>query len=209
MEAAPAGTAAASAVVILDAVLYALMMMLVAFLTSGLAAHMIGLLHGLGVGASIAVWAATLVGIGQSTARLVDVLFGARLHPVSLGVLASALLPLAFCVGFLVPAHASAGIAFALIYGAGIGLSWILRGTLPLVLFDPRFYGSTVGLLLAPSFYLPALAPLAYAAVIERFGPQAALWLSAGCAVVILVAALLLRLRYNLRPGRGITSADR
>ena len=90
------------------------------------------------------------------------------------------------------------GLAFVLLYGAGNGLSTIIRGTLPLVLFDPRVYGSLVGRLLAPGFYLSALAPLAYATTIEHLGPVAALWLSAACGVVILTATLVLRLR--LRP---------
>ncbi len=181
----------------LAAVLYAVMVTLGSFLTSGLGAHMIGLLQGLGLAASIAVWAATLVGIGQATARLGEVLLGARLHPLNLAVLASAFLPTAFLTGLLIPSLPAVGLAFVLLYGAGNGLSTIIRGTLPLVLFDASVYGSLVGRLLAPGFYLSALAPLAYATTIEHLGPVAALWLSAACGVVILTAALVLRLRFR------------
>ena len=68
----------------------------------------------------------------------------------------------------------------------------IVRGTLPLVLFDTRAYGSMVGRVLMPSFLVSALAPLAYAWVIERYGERLALYLSTAVAGVVLAAAMSL-----------------
>ena len=90
---------------------------------------------------------------------------------------------------------------FALAYGAGNGLLTITRGTLPLLLFEPREYGTIVGRLLAPSFLLSAAAPLAYASLIERFGERAALELSLALALGVLGCAVALRLRFA--PKRG------
>ena len=97
-----------------------------------------------------------------------------------------------------------AAIAFAFLYGAGNGLLTITRGTLPLVLFDPRTYGALVGRLLVPSFFLSAAAPLVYAVVIERFGDTAALAMSLGIALVIVAAGIVLYTRF----GRGPSSAS-
>jgi hypothetical protein len=72
------------------------------------------------------------------------------------------------------------GLAFALAYGAGNGLLTIVRGTLRLVLFDPRSHGALTGRLQGPSFYVAALAPIVYAATIHAAGPEAALYLSLG-----------------------------
>lgn len=182
---------------LLAGALYALIVTVTAFLNTGMAAHMIGVLAGLGLGATLAVWISTLRGIGQSFARLCEVLFGGRLHPLSLAVLATALLPLCFVSGLFSGATALAGIAFAFLYGAGNGLVTIVRGTLPLVLFDYRAYGGLVGWLLAPSFLLSALAPLAYAVLIERLGEAAALHASIVLAGIALAAALVLRLMFG------------
>ena len=177
--------------------LYALIVTLTTFLNSGMSAHMIALLAGLGVAASTAVWVSTLRGIGQSSARLCEVLFGGRLHPLLLNLLAASLLPVCFVAGLYSAELAWTAVAFALLYGAGNGLLTITRGTLPLVLFDPATYGALVGRLLVPSFFCAAAAPLAYALVIERFGEVAALHLSTAVAAVIVAAGLVLRLRFR------------
>lgn len=177
----------------LGAGLYALAVALATFLNSGMSAHMIAVLGGLGVAASVAVWIGALRGIGQSASRLGEVLFGARVSPFALNIGASAALPVCFLVGVLSGQFVVAAMFFALVYGAGNGLLTIVRGTLPLALFDPQVYGSLVGRLLAPSFYLSALAPLAYALVIEHLGNAAALYLSAAIGGVILASGILLR----------------
>ncbi len=180
--------------------LYALICMLTNFLNSAMSAHMIGILSGLGMATALAVSVATLRGVGQSAARLAELLFGRRLDPLSLGVLAVALLPVAFGAGLLAGFSVPAGIVFASLYGAGNGLATIVRGTQPLVLFDPRIYGTLVGKLVAPSFFLSALAPILYAVVIERFGYRAALDLSLGVGILTLAAALALWLQFRARP---------
>jgi len=72
----------------------------------------------------------------------------------------------------------------------------ITRGTLPLVLFDPRSYGATVGKLLTPGFILAAAAPSAYAALLDAYGPRATLMVSVFLALTITAAAGVLRRRF-------------
>jgi MFS family permease len=183
--------------------LYALVVTLAAFLNSAMSAHMIGLLTGFGLAASVAVSVAMLRGVGQSLARLAEVLSGSRLDPLALNVLASALLPACFVAGLWSGGFVLAAVAFAFLYGAGNGLSTIARGTLPLVLFDYRTYGTLVGRLLVPSFVVSAAAPFAYALVIERFGERAAMHLSLAVAVIALSAAVTLRVRFGDRRRRA------
>lgn len=181
------------------AALYALIITLVAVLNSAMSAHMIGILAGSGLAASLAVWVATLRGVGQSLARLAEVLSGSRLDPLALNVVASLVVPLCFVAGLWAGWSIAAAAAFAFMYGAGNGLSTIARGTLPLVLFDTRSYGTLVGRLLVPSFVVSATAPLGYALVIGRFGAAAAIHLSLGVAIVALAAAMVLWRKF----GRG------
>ena len=181
----------------LAAALYALIVTLTNFLNSGMSALMIGLLVSLGVGEAAAVWIATLRGVGQSLARLCEVLFGRRLDPLTLGVIATGLLPACFLAGYFSGHWMAAGMLFAFLYGAGNGLVTIFRGTAPLVLFDPSRYGSLLGKLLVPSFFCSALAPLVYAVVIERWGNAAALHLSTVVAAMALAAAFALWRRFR------------
>jgi MFS family permease len=186
---------------IIASALYAAIAALASFLNAGMSSHMIGILTGLGVAVSTAVWIATLRGVGQSAARLSEVVFGRRIDPLTLNVLASALLPVSFVAGLFSGRSAAAAAGFALVYGASNGILTITRGTLPLVLFDPRIYGAFVGKLLVASFVLSAAGPVIYASVIERIGDTGALVVSLVAAGLVLVAALLLRLRFR-RPSR-------
>ncbi|MCC8939726.1 MFS transporter, partial [Bradyrhizobium sp. Arg68] len=176
--------------------LYAVTMTGANFLNAGMSAHMIAVLSGLGLGATIAVWIATLRGIGQSAARLCEVLFGGRIDPVALNLAACLIMPLSFIAGLFAGSSTAMAIAFALLYGACNGILTITRGTLPLILFDPRSYGTIVGRLIVPSFILPAAAPLIYAVVIDRLGNAGALYLSTGLATMTLAAAALLKLMF-------------
>ncbi|MGO4716570.1 MFS transporter [Bradyrhizobium sp. 2TAF24] len=181
--------------------LYAAIVMGTNVLNAAMSAHMIAILAGLGVAAATAVWVATLRGIGQSSARLLEVLFGGRLHPLALNLLACATLPFAFVAGLFSGEAGAAALAFAFVYGAANGIVTITRGTLPLMLFDPRSYGALVGRLLVPGFIVSAAAPLAYAAVIGRFGEAGALVLSFITAALVAVAAAWLAVAF--RPQRA------
>ena len=130
--------------------LYALIATMASILNSGMSAHMIGILSGLGLAAAASVWISALRGVGQSLSRLAEVLFGRKFDPIALNLGAALLLPIGFAVGLFSNEYASAALFFAFCYGAGNGILTITRGTLPLVLFDHRTYGTVVGRLLAP-----------------------------------------------------------
>ncbi len=60
-----------------------------------------------------------------------------------------------------------------LLYGAGYGISWIGRGTLPLALFGPARFPRLMGKLAFPSLIVQALAPSLGALLIETSGTNA------------------------------------
>ncbi|MET0313372.1 MAG: MFS transporter, partial [Hansschlegelia sp.] len=140
-----------------------------------------------------AAWIAALRGVGQSSARLAEVLFGRRLSAVDLNLGAAAGLAGAFVLGFWSGHSLLFAGVFSLVYGAATGLMTITRGTLPLVFFDPAAYGALVGRLIVPSFLLSAAAPVVYALAIERFGAEAAIVISVGLAFATVAAALGLK----------------
>ena len=181
--------------------LYAVVTMLVSFLAAGNAAHLIGILDGLGLTASVAVSMAAVWGVGQVSARLGEIAFGSRLHPTALNLVASIILPASFAIGLAALWHPAAAAVYAFLYGASNGLLTITRGSLPLVLFDSRSYGAVVGALLVPSFLLTAVAPIAYAYVLQQHGAAAVLAGSASLGVAVLGASMVIRLRYGKEQG--------
>ena len=179
--------------------LYAAMVTLSSALNSAMSAHMIGILVSLGLAAGVAVTIGALRGVGQSASRLAEILFGRRLDPVALGLIASGLIPIGFVIGLWSGGSPIAGMAFALLYGAGNGLITIIRGTQPLVLFDPASYGTIVGRLIGPSFYVSALAPALFAFLIERHGAASALYVSTGVAALVFASSVWLWLAFRRR----------
>jgi hypothetical protein len=79
-----------------------------------------------------------------------------------------------------------------LIYGAGYGISWIARGTLPLALFGPARFPLLMGKLAFPSLIMQALAPSLGALLIEASGAETTIGVLAGCALINLVLISML-----------------
>src|SRR3546814_7240987 len=100
--------------------------MLTNFLTAANATHLIAMLTGLGLAASAAVGISALWGIGQVSARLLELLFGGRLHPLMLNLATTAVMPLCFLAGTLA-GHSVAAALYACLYGACNGLLTIDR----------------------------------------------------------------------------------
>lgn len=172
-------------------------------LNAGMSAHMIAVMSGLGLGASAAVWIATLRGMGQSAARLCQVVFGRRVDPLTLNLFACAIMPMSFILGLFSGSSTFIALGFAFLYGACNGILTITRGTLPLVLFDHRSYGQLVGALIVPSFLLSAATPVIYAMFMSWIGDAVALHLSIGIALIALFAALLLKLLFPTSTWEG------
>jgi MFS family permease len=189
--------------IVIRGCLYGMITTGVNFLNVGWSAHMIRVLTGAGLSAAAAVWIAALLGLGQSAARLCEIVFGGRLDPLALNLLACGLMPISFGAGLFSRSSEQLGMTFALLYGACNGILAITRGTLPLVLFDYRSYGALVGISIVPSFVVSAAAPLIYGVFIDCFGSEGAFRLSIGIALVTLLAAWILKRTFpRVRPGR-------
>jgi hypothetical protein len=78
------------------------------------------------------------------------------------------------------------------LYGAGYGISWIGRGTLPLALFGPARFPRLMGKLAFPSLIVQALAPSAGALLIEASGADATIGVLTTLALInVLLIGLL------------------
>jgi hypothetical protein len=169
--------------------LLALVLSIAAGIGSIVVVHLLIFLQARGVDFAVAVSLGTLFGPAQVGARVVERLFGNRYHPIwtmvgSCGLMAIGLLLLVggFPILLLV----------ILLYGAGYGVSWIGRGTLPLALFGPVRFPRLMGKLAFPSLIVQALAPSAGALLIEASGTDATVGVLTALALINVVLIGLL-----------------
>jgi hypothetical protein len=175
-------------------VLVALFFALAAFVTSAMAAHLPRLLIAAGATTVAALAAAALVGPAQVAARLIEFLAARRFkfHPIATARIAAALHPLGAFVLVAAAGAPAAASFFALLHGAGNGMMTIARGTLPLALFGAVGYGRRQGWIGVPARGMQALAPFAFGLVLERYGANAAIALTAAVSLAALAALFAL-----------------
>lgn len=138
-----------------------------AFVNSTMAAHLVMLLDGLGLGATAVVSAAALMGVAQVAARLVEMLLQGRFSALATALPSVALLPAGFVVALAWTGSAAAAALFVILYGCANGLMTIVRGALPLALFGSRGYGELLGAVAGPALAVAALAPMAFSALVQ------------------------------------------
>jgi predicted MFS family arabinose efflux permease len=152
-----------------------------------------------GVDFAVAVSLGALFGPAQVGARIVERVFGSRYHPIWTLIAAYALMAAGLLL-LLLLAGLPVLLLVILLYGAGYGISWIGRGTLPLALFGPIRFPRLMGKLAFPSLIVQALSPSAGAWLIEASGANATIGLLTALALinVVLIGVLWLTCRARL-----------
>jgi MFS family permease len=170
-------------------ILLALVQSIAAAIGSIVVVHLLIFLQARGLDFAAAVALGTLFGPAQVGARVVERIFGSRYHPVWTLIAAGVLMAagLALLLG-----RSSLLALVILVYGAGYGITWIARGTLPLALFGPVRFPRLMGRLAFPSLIVQALAPSAGALLIETSGADATIAVLTGLAAVILALIAML-----------------
>lgn len=159
------------------------------------AMHLLILLQERGLDLGMAVALGALVGPSQVAARVVELFVGRRFHPLWTMLVGVALVALGIILLWLeFPIIALALIA----YGAGNGISSIVRGTVPLALFGPANYAVLMGRLGLPILLAMAAAPILGTFLIDAGGASLAFAVLAGLSLanILLVTALI---RWSLR----------
>ena len=150
--------------------LLAVVLSIAAGIGSVVVVHLLIFLQARGLDFAVAVSLGTLFGPAQVGARVIERLFGSHYHPVWTMIASCTLM----AIGLLLLYGAVPTLLLViLLYGAGYGISWIGRGTLPLALFGPVRFPRLMGKLAFPSLIIQALAPSAGAFLIESRGVNA------------------------------------
>jgi Major Facilitator Superfamily len=165
-------------------ILFGCVMAASAFCYGALASHLVTVMTAVGLSAAAAVTLASVKGVAQTLARLGDLVFGKSLHPITLGRITLAFLPVSFAVLLWGGAHIETAFAFIILFGIANGLTTIVRGAVPLALFGTKGYGEILGILATPYLIMNAIAPMIFAIVAENFGGRVA-------TVTLLAAGLI------------------
>ena len=169
--------------------LLAVVLSIAAGIGSIVVVHLLIFLQARGVDFATAVSLGTIFGPAQVGARLVERVFGNRYHPIWTMVASCSLMAIGLLLLFgAIPAL----VLIILLYGAGYGISWVGRGTLPLALFGPVRFPRLMGKLAFPSLIIQALAPSAGALLLEAKGAQTTIGVLTIFAVINVVLIGLL-----------------
>ncbi len=158
-------------------------------LFSVISVHLLSILQTRGMELAAAVALGSLIGPAQVGARMLDMLFGRHYHPIWTMIASTALITvgLALLIGrFPITAVA------VMVYGGGVGLASIARGTVPLGLFGPVGYPSLMGRLALPSLVSEAVSPSIASFLLGCRDASLTLILVMGMAVANMVLVLLL-----------------
>jgi MFS family permease len=159
--------------------------------TGAMAAHLPRILEAMGATTLQAVSAGVLIGPAQVIARVAELSFLSRYHPLVSTRLACLTHPLGAVIVALAGGAASG--VFAVFHGAGNGLLTIARGTLPLAIFGPRDYGYRLGIIGAPARMAQAAAPLAFGLLIDVMGGRVLIVSSALSLAALFALSLIKR----------------
>jgi len=175
-----------------------------AFVPSGLSAHLLAIFGRAGIDAATVVTIGALFGPAQVAARVCELAFAQRVHPLNVARFAVAMLLAGFALIALFGLAVAVAACFAILFGMANGLITIARGAVPLALFGAAGYGHLVGRIGGPFLAMQAIAPLALAFVAERAFDGAVLAVVAGFALVSFAGFAAIR-----RPPRQNPDHDR
>ena len=167
-----------------------------------IAIHLLTILQARGLALATAVGLGALVGPSQVGARILETMFGRKVHPVWSLVVSTILV--AVGLGMLVGAPGVVGVGIVL-YGSGSGIRSIARGTVPLAMFGREGYAVLMGRIAMPTLIAQAASPFLGAVMLDRFGTTATLETLVGLALLNIVLAVAL-VPFAFRPTAAIAA---
>ncbi len=174
-------------------------------ISTTMSVHLLTVLQARGLSLTAAVGLGALVGPSQVAARTVEMVIARYHHPIWTKVASTSLVATGLAALWLEAPIIAVALA---LYGAGIGLESIARGTLPLAIFGPERYPVIIGRIAMPSLIAQAAAPSIGTALIEAGGAGGAMgvFVASAAVNVALATGLFLMLRSSSRvrlPGEG------
>jgi predicted MFS family arabinose efflux permease len=170
---------------------------LTGFISWGLPLQLVELLRMSGHPLAFAVFVGSLMGPAQVASRLAEMTFGRAVGILTVGLIATALMPFAMLLPVFGPASAPAAVAFVLAFGLSAGAMTVVRNVAPLALFGKETYATMSGRLNLPLNVAFAMSPMVFAFLMRQAGPTATLLFAFGTALVALGIMAMLQRRFG------------
>lgn len=163
-------------------------------IAQAIAFQIVPVLQGVGLGTA-AFLVGMILGPAQAVIRFGQAVIFRRTHPLIMGLISAACLPVSILVLCLPLPPLAAGLIFVTIYGLGQGLNAIVSGTLPLELFGRAGYAEMLGRMALIRVLLSAPAPFMLSAVWAGAGLTVALSVFIAMGIVAVIPLIVLRSR--------------
>lgn len=161
------------------------------FVLGAVLAQLVPLMGNLGVGEH-AVLCASLFGPSQVAMRFITMAFASGWRPLSLTLLSIGMLVLAMLLPLFTGSSVIGAAAFASLFGFASGLTSIVRGTLPLMLFGSTGYATRMGKMASFRLVVNSGAPFVLAELVQRAGVHVSLAAMAFIAILGFSAFLMI-----------------
>jgi MFS family permease len=145
---------------------------LASVISTVMSVHLLTILQSKGLALAAAVSLGALVGPSQVTARTIEMVIAKFHHPIWTKIAATSLVTAGLAALWI---GRPLIVLALLLYGAGIGLESIARGTLPLAIFGPDRYPVIMGRIAMPSLIAQAVAPTIGALLLKTGGSDGTL----------------------------------
>lgn len=171
-------------------ILLAIAFSLIAIPITAMQTQFLALFKAFGIEAASAVALGALIGPSQVIARVLDMSFSKKTTPMITAIISTSIMTIGMTLLLFSGYDYIIAVLFIVLYGAGQGLSDIVRGTLPLYLFGKDGYGKTMGGLNLFRLIVTSMVPFGFAYILETFGGAVStmvLVVSTSIAVILLI----------------------
>ena len=172
-------------------ILLAIAFSLISIPITAMQTQFLTLFKSFGIEAASAVALGALIGPSQVIARVIDMVFSKKFTPMMTAIMSTSMMAIGLFILIFSGFSTNAALLFVILYGAGQGLSDIVRGTLPLYLFGKDGYGKTTGGLNLFRLIITSMVPFGFALMLENIG---SLYSTIFLVIVTTIAVVLLKL---------------
>ncbi len=132
--------------------------------------HFLGLMSGFGIEMTSAIALGALIGPSQVGSRIIEITLSKKITPITSGIFSTFVMSLGILALYFSGYDILLATFFVVLYGAGQGLTDIIRGSIPLYLFGKDNLGKTTGGINLYRNVIVSLVPFGFAFFMETFG---------------------------------------
>lgn len=132
--------------------------------------HFLGLMSGFGIEMTSAIALGALIGPSQVGSRIIEITLSKKITPIISGIFSTFIMSLGILALYFSGYEILLATFFVVLYGAGQGLTDIIRGSIPLYLFGKDNLGKTIGGINLYRNIIVSLVPFGFAFFMETFG---------------------------------------